>query len=69
MKYSMDQPQYYQYNYVAASITDVQNGTFTATASGDLDGNSTLSTFTLLGGVKNAVLNLAPTIQETSPEE
>jgi type IV pilus assembly protein PilA len=69
MKFSMDQPQYYQYNYAAANIGSTSAGTFTATANGDLDGNGTLSTFTLYGGVSNAVLNIAPTIQEQSPEE
>ena len=69
VKYSMDQPQYYMYNYIAGG-TGAAGDTFTATANGDLNGDSVLSTFTLLGSVNASMaLNIAPNLQEVSPEE
>jgi len=68
LKFEMTAPQYYQYNYTAdAALT---SGLFTATASGDLNGDGTLSTFTMLGSATaGGRLNLAPAIGEVSPEE
>jgi len=66
LKFSIDQPQYYMYSYVADG-----SGTswFTGIANGDLDGNNTESTFTITGSVQGGVLTLAPNIIETQPTE
>ncbi len=66
LKFEMTAPQYYQYSYMAEGTTA---GSFTATAVGNLNGDTAYSTFTLLGAVENGRLKLAPTIGETSPEE
>lgn len=69
LKFSMDQPQYYMYNYVVTGSAAVGDS-FTATASGDLNGDTVQSTFTLFGAIGSGlVLNIAPTLKETNPEE
>jgi type IV pilus assembly protein PilA len=69
LKFSMDQPQYYSYGWTAANAAAL-NGSFTATANGDLNGDGIASTFQLLGAVNaNGALNIAPNIQSTNPEE
>jgi type IV pilus assembly protein PilA len=69
LKFSMDQPQYYMYSYTSPG-GGASGATFSAVANGDLNGDGTLSTFQLLGAVNSAlVLNVAPNITETSPEE
>jgi type IV pilus assembly protein PilA len=69
LKFSMSSPQFYMYNYTSDSTATTQGTAFTATANGDLDGNGTLSTFTLLGSVINNQLNVSPNLNETNPEE
>jgi type IV pilus assembly protein PilA len=66
LKFSIDQPQYYMYSYTADGA-----GTswFTGMANGDLDGNSTMSTFTIAGSVQGGVLTIAPNIVENMPTE
>jgi type IV pilus assembly protein PilA len=64
LKFSLQDPQYYQYTYASA---DANN--FVATANGNLNGDATLSTFSMTGKVQSGVLNLAPTIFENLPEE
>jgi type IV pilus assembly protein PilA len=69
LKYSMDQPQYYAYSYTTVGSA-AQGDSFTATANGDLNGDSTASTFAVTGSIGNGmVLNVAPTISENLPEE
>jgi type IV pilus assembly protein PilA len=69
LKFSMDQPQYYMYNYISGG-GGTQNASFQAMANGDLNGDGTLSTFSLIGSVNaSIVLNVAPNITETQPEE
>ncbi len=68
LKFSMDEPQYYVYNYTASS-TDPNSGGFTATANGDLNGDGTASTFSVSGSAQNGVVAISPNIQETLPEE
>jgi type IV pilus assembly protein PilA len=68
LKFTMDEPQYYQYNYQTTN-TSSQNGTFQAIAMGDLDGNGTDSTFTINGSSLSGVIAISPTIQEVNPEE
>jgi len=68
LKFSMDQPQYYMYGYTAGSVASGSD-TFTATANGDLNGDGTLSTFSIIGAVQNGSLNVAPSLTEVAPEE
>jgi type IV pilus assembly protein PilA len=64
LKFSLQDPQYFMYGYKGGATTS-----FTATANGDLNGDDTLSTFTLAGAIQSGVLNIAPTIAETNPDE
>jgi type IV pilus assembly protein PilA len=64
LKFSMSEPQYYQYNYTSA---DVDN--FVASAFGDLDGDTTLSTFSITGAVRSQAVVVSPSIFENKPEE
>ena len=73
LKFSMTEPQYYMYSW-ASSGTGVNGATYTATANGDLNGDGTLSTFTMLGKIQKGAgggleLNSSPNINETLPEE
>ena len=67
LKFSMAEPQYYQYEYTAT--TDA----FSCIARGDLDGDATTSQFTLLGAVigdtAKKAATYAPTIGELRPDE
>ncbi|HVZ31877.1 MAG TPA: type II secretion system protein [Polyangiaceae bacterium] len=71
LKFTMDGPQYFQYQYTTTGSGS--SATFAAIAHGDLNGNSTSSTFTLNGAVQSAsgelVLTIAPQLIETNPEE
>lgn len=68
LKYSMSEPQYFMYNYTATNPT-ANNGTFVASAAGDLDGDGTGSSFTMNGAVVGGAVRLAPTIGESNPDE
>jgi len=67
LKFSMDDPQYFQYDYKVSS-TD-----FSCLAHGNFDGDSSESTFSMAGGVRTAggkeVAIVAPNIGETMPDE
>ena len=69
LRFSMQEPQYYMYNYTATSPTDPANGSFSATAQGDLNGDGNLSLFSMDGKVGGGVVRLAPNIGETNPDE
>lgn len=66
LKFSVSDPQYYSYNYKGTSGS---GGTFLAVANGDLDGNSTTSTFALSGAVITGVVNVAPNFYTNNEEE
>lgn len=74
LKFTMDGPQYFMYSY-SAQGTGAVGATFSAIANGDLNGNGTLSTFTLAGKVQKdatsneLALTIAPSILEVAPEE
>src|SRR5579872_1052444 len=68
LKFSMDEPQYYQYHYSVTS-TDPTSGSFVASANGDLNGDGVLSTFSVSGSAQNGAVSISPNIQETNPEE
>jgi type IV pilus assembly protein PilA len=71
LKFAIQAPQYYEYNYTSdGDVTVPTMGTkFTAVANGDLNGDGVLSTFQVLGAVANKQLYIGPTIMETDPEE
>jgi type IV pilus assembly protein PilA len=66
LKFEMTAPQYYQYSYTASGTS---TGSFSATAVGNLNGDTAYSTFTMLGAIESGRLKLAPSIGEESPEE
>lgn len=76
LKFSVADPQYYQYNYVGpASLAAAGNAgaKFAASARGDLDGDTDLSLFQLDGEVKleggQLEVFVSPNFLETNPEE
>jgi type IV pilus assembly protein PilA len=73
LKFSMSAPQYYMYNYVSngsqSAAAPNQGTNFTAAANGDLDGNTTQSTFQLFGSVVANQLYVSPNLFENLPEE
>jgi type IV pilus assembly protein PilA len=66
LKFTMSDPQYYMYNYIGSSGS---TGTFTATANGDLDGNTVSSTFSLYGSIYSGSVFVSPNFDESNPEE
>ena len=73
LKFTMQDPQYYKYEYKAVGTKGEEGETFTAGAYGDLDGNGTLSNFALGGKIQKdgtaLVVTIAPNIKESNPEE
>ena len=72
LNFSMEDPQYFQYNY-EASGANASGDSFAATGRGDLDADSTYSTFTLGGTIQqdgnDLILTIAPNIDEVDPQE
>jgi type IV pilus assembly protein PilA len=66
LRFSMQDPQYFQYAYTAADSSATE---FTAIAHGDLNADTTTSTFALAAKIQAGVVNIAPNIAETDPEE
>lgn len=76
LKFTMDSPQYYQYEYIYDGVPEnaaVANDTFTVFARGDLDGDGTPSVLSIPGQIQaegnELILTLAATISETDIEE
>lgn len=73
LKFTMSDPQYYQYSYASSGISGQVGDTFTATAHGDLDGDGIPSTFEFFGEIQSVstgiVLTLADQIRETAADE
>jgi type IV pilus assembly protein PilA len=70
LKFSMAEPQYYMYGYAQAGGTVGANGeTFTATATGNLDGDAVTSVFTMTGAIVANSISISPVINEVNPEE
>lgn len=70
LKFEMTAPQYYMYNYQApAGALGAEGSEFTATAQGDLNGDTKLSTFEQKGKIQEGRLTVSPSIREDSPEE
>jgi type IV pilus assembly protein PilA len=69
LKFSMEEPQYYEYTY-SATGTDSNSGGFIAYANGDLNGDgSKFSTFSVSGTAYTGAVAISPNVQETDPEE
>jgi type IV pilus assembly protein PilA len=69
LHFTIDQPQYYQYTYVASG-SQSPGDSFTATATGDLNGDGAASTFEIVGSINASyAINLAPNMLEISPDE
>jgi type IV pilus assembly protein PilA len=68
LKFSMDQPQYYMYDYKATDA-ETLTGSFESVAQGDLDGDAAPSTFKIQGKVVDGAVTLSPSVEETDPEE
>jgi type IV pilus assembly protein PilA len=74
LRFSMQDPQYFQYNYTSTGTQGVENEAFTAFAHGDLDGNGTLSTFRMDGkiikdGTNALTVVVSPNIGELNADE
>lgn len=75
LRFTMQDPQYYVYNYGVPGGTGAVGDTFNATAQGDLNGDGLPSTFSLSGRIQNdpagggLTLTVAPNIVETNPED
>jgi type IV pilus assembly protein PilA len=67
LKFALDEPQYFLYQY--AANTSSVSGSFTATANGDLNGDGNTSAFTVSGTAYSGVVSISPNVQETNPEE
>jgi type IV pilus assembly protein PilA len=63
LRFQMDSPQYYQYDYKSTPAG------FTVTAHGDLDGDGVASTFEIEGRVSGGTVQVSPMIRETNPQE
>lgn len=75
LKFSMMDPQYYQYDYNQAGSADANatGDTFSCVAVGDLDGDGTGSQFAIAGKIQDdggkLTVTVAPNIEEIAPEE
>jgi type IV pilus assembly protein PilA len=68
LKFSLEEPQYYQYNYTS-TVSSAVSGNFEADANGDLNGNGVTSNFMISGVATSGAIAISPNIQETNPEE
>jgi type IV pilus assembly protein PilA len=71
LRFSMSDPQQYQYNYTVSATTGDQ-ATFAAVAIGNLDGDSVNSTFRMNGKIVAAqdnALMVSPNLEEIDPLE
>jgi type IV pilus assembly protein PilA len=66
LRFSMSDPQYYQYHYVGSTGSA---GTFTAIVRGDLDGDGVPSAYEMNGVVRNGAVFVSPGILEISGDE
>ena len=60
--FSMQDPQYFAYDYRTSGPIGAVGGEFTAVAFGDLDGDQELSTFTLRGEIQGSGVGLVVTV-------
>jgi type IV pilus assembly protein PilA len=68
LKFEMNAPQYFSYGYISAGGS-TNGSNFTAQAQGDLNGDTTKSTFNAFGAVQEGRITASPQIEEINPEE
>lgn len=74
MRFSMESPQYFQYDYQSVGGSDPGN-TYSAYAYGDLDGDGNASTFASFGAIQqdsttgDVILTPAPTMYKNNADE
>jgi type IV pilus assembly protein PilA len=66
LNFSVEDPHYYAYTF---EVTDVLVGPFTARATGDLDCDTTLATFEVVGGVVGGNLTNSASIRRLNESE
>jgi type IV pilus assembly protein PilA len=66
LKFSISDPQRYMYTYVGVPGPA---GSFVAMANGDLDGDGTMSTFSLRGAVSGDTVLVSPNFEEIASDE
>jgi type IV pilus assembly protein PilA len=69
LRFEMNAPQYYQYNYVVTGTGEANGDLFTAEAVGDLNNDTVLATFRATGKIQESRLNASPTLEEINPDE
>ncbi len=69
VRFEMVSPQAYQYDYVSDSTDTTQGTSIAAIAIGNINGDAVYSTFRLVGAVQAQALTLAPSLEETNPDE
>jgi hypothetical protein len=71
LKFGMDQPQYYSYNYTTTGTGQTLGDNMLLDAQGDLDGNGVTSDFSLTGKIDGTPQSVVwnPTILEVNPDE
>jgi type IV pilus assembly protein PilA len=68
LKFGIESAQYFMYQYTAVTPTTA-TGKFYAYAFGDLNGDTTLSTFEMQGALQNGQVAISPTVAETLADE
>jgi type IV pilus assembly protein PilA len=69
LKFVVDQPQYFMYSYTTSGTIN-PGDSFVATANGDLNGDTVMSTFSLTGKINSSfIINIAPNMLEVDPDE
>jgi type IV pilus assembly protein PilA len=70
LKFSIDMPQYYMYSYGVSGAGSAPGNSFTAQAQGDLNGDGTLSMYSLTGSITaNYTVNTSPNMLVVRGEE
>lgn len=71
LKFEMTAPQYYEYSYNGGggTGTSTEGAAIWAMANGDLNGDTTASSFTMNAKIQEGRLTVAPALAEVSPEE
>jgi len=67
LKFSMEGPQYYQYQYITTAPASGKG--FNSVATGDLNGDGKKGTFTRVAEIRNGQVVLSPTLVEVNPDE
>jgi len=70
LRFSLNDPVYYQYNYTATNAADPSTASFEALAVGDLDGDTTASDpWKYRGNILNGAMRLATTMDEPTAND